>query len=127
MQPSRDLVGVSEVLDVTGRSGQFGRGLFTSEDFDLGPYRMSDVDRDWSDVRGDARDLWFFEGRKLETRTVGGFSFAFGTAEASLAGVCGTATMSERYDFGSWSPPGAGRRRTPSNASWRRGRPMRRG
>ena len=102
MQPPRDLVGVTEVLEVAGGS-QFGRGLFTSESFDLGPYRVSDVNRDWSHVRGATRDVWFFGGRKLETRSVGGFSFAFGTAEGPLAGVCETAVLSETYEFGSWS------------------------
>ena len=103
MQPPRDLAGVSQLLEVTGRSGQFGRGLFRSEDFAMGPYRVSDVNRDWSHVRGATRDVWFFGGRKLETRSVGGFSFAFGTAEGPLAGVCETAVLSERYEFGSWS------------------------
>lgn len=103
MQPPGDLVGVSEVLEAAGRSGQLGRGLFRSEDFGLGPYRVSDVDRDWSHVRGDTRDLWFFEGRRLGTTAEGGFSFVFATAEGPLAGVCGTALMSSRYDFGSWS------------------------
>jgi hypothetical protein len=102
MQPPEDLVGVSEVLEVTGRS-QFGRGLLTSEGFDLGPYRVSDVDRDWNKVRGAAKDLWFVEGRKLETENVGGYSFAFGTPEGPLAGVCETAVLSKRYKFGSWS------------------------
>jgi hypothetical protein len=102
MQPPDDLVGENDLLEVTDRS-QFGRGLLTSEEFDLGPYRVSDVDRDWNKTRGSARDLWFFEGRKVETKSVGGFSFSFGLGGEKLSGSCETAVLSKGYTFGSWS------------------------
>lgn len=102
MQPPEDLDGVSQVLDVSGRS-RFGRGLTSSEDFALGPYRVSQVDRDWSHVRGSVREPWYIGGRQLETTSHGGFSFAFAGGEETLAGVCETARLSGRWQFGSWS------------------------
>jgi hypothetical protein len=57
MQPPKGLVGKSEVLEVAERA-QFGRGLFTSEAFHLGPYRVSDVDRDWNKIRRKPRQPW---------------------------------------------------------------------
>ena len=102
MQPPEDLVGENEVLEVTERS-QFARGLLTSEEFDLGPYRVSDVDRDWNKTGGSARDLWFFEGRKVQTKSVGGFSFSFGLGGEKLSGSCDTVVLSKAYKFGSWS------------------------
>jgi hypothetical protein len=105
MQPPEDLVGENEVLEVTDRS-QFGRGLLTSEEFDLGPYRVSDVDRDWNKTRGSAKDLWFFEGRKVQTKSVGGFSFSFDLGGAELSASCDTAVLSKAYKFGSWSVAG---------------------
>jgi hypothetical protein len=43
------------------------------------------------------------EGRKLETKSVGGFSFSVGDPAEPLTGVCETAVMGQAYEFGSWS------------------------
>jgi len=92
MAAPADVVTASTELAVQDRSSW--SGAMADESFKLGPYQVSDVDRDW-DSSTDTSVLGF-----SNDSTEGGYSFTLSEADTSLSGTCTTAANNRQQDLG---------------------------
>ena len=96
MKPPADLTAASDEFAVTGRSA-FG-GMLADESFVLGPYRVAEVDRDWTHANrhGAGEDEVGYQS--TDSRT--GFGFRFSEGEEALPAQCSQSTHESGYNFG---------------------------
>jgi hypothetical protein len=85
-----------QVLEVQGRS--WASGDFVDEGFELGPYRVHDVDRDWdSTITTDV-------GPVSNSDVDGGYSYEVSAGTETLAARCVTSSGNDALDLGKgWS------------------------
>jgi hypothetical protein len=79
-----DVSGVSDVIAATDRS--LWSGSLADETFTLGPYKVTDVDRDWniSNENGVSVSVFNFSSGKTE----GGYAYGFKTSGGQMSGQC---------------------------------------
>lgn len=87
-----DITTASEELAITERSSW--TGALADESFNLGPYKVVDVDRKWNSKR--TSSLGAFES----TRSSGGYSWKLTGGESELSGVCETENRGKNADLG---------------------------
>lgn len=87
-----DVVTVSEELVISDRSSW--SGALADESFQLGPFAIADVDRDWNST-SEVGVLGFSQGE-----TTGGFSYKTEGGGASLVGACTSAVKQRSMDLG---------------------------
>lgn len=82
-----DLSGVSEVIPATDRSRW--SGALADETFTLGPYKVTDVDRDWNI----SKSRWFAipDFSVSSGKSEGGYAYRFETPAGRMSGECLTA------------------------------------
>ncbi len=81
MAAPSDLGSDVEVLETSGRSGM--RGSLVDESFGLGPYSVSDVDRDWTTSHR------FSSGNFSKESLKDGYTYHFGGGgSAAFEGLC---------------------------------------
>lgn len=94
MMPPGDLAGRAELLEVTDRSSW--SGSLVDEGFKLGPYQVSEVDRDWDSSSGYGAGPW-----SKETKTTG-FTYQFEGKGSKLRGTCASETWEQGVLGISW-------------------------
>jgi len=82
----------AELIEVEGRSRV--TGFWADEGFELGSYRVSDVDRDWEKTNS-----WNV-GPFSKSDTDGGYSYRFQANPEALEGRCGTRSGSKELELG---------------------------
>lgn len=87
-----DVTNISDELPVKNRSSW--SGALANESFELGSYKVSDVDRKWNSTSS----VSFF-GYDA-SRTKGGYGYELVTAESTLAAGCITEAASNGHDLG---------------------------
>jgi len=92
MRASPELVARSELQ---GSSPRGRVGLF-NEAFELGPYRIQNVDRDWATEASVTAPPGFSYSTTNSRARTGGFTFEFVTSEEIVTGVCETWSAIER-------------------------------
>jgi hypothetical protein len=75
-----DVAAATEVLEARNRSG--ASGMFVNEDFEIGEYRVRDVDRS-----AESRTRWSF-GDASQTSGDGGYAYRLEGGDAPLEGAC---------------------------------------
>lgn len=90
----------SEVLEVTDRSGW--QGALADESFNLGPYQVADVDRDWNSGSG------FSIGPFAKKKATTGYQYQLAGEGSKLTGQCGSETKQSSWSVSdtseiSWS------------------------
>jgi hypothetical protein len=88
-----DVVSASEELPITDRSSW--SGALADESFQMGPYAVKDVDRDWNS--GSSWGVAGFSSDSME----GGYSFRFTADGVNLEGACATEATDKSFDLGS--------------------------
>ena len=79
-----DVSGVSDVITATDRS--LWSGSLADETFTLGPYKVTDVDRDWNTSNGNGVSISVFNFSS--GKTVGGYAYRFNTPGGRMSGQC---------------------------------------
>ena len=79
-----DVSGVSDVIAATDRS--IWSGAWADESFTLGPYKVTDVDRDWDSSSSNSISVW--ELSFSSGNTEGGYAYAFETPDSQMSGQC---------------------------------------
>ena len=79
-----DVSGVSDVTTATDRS--IWSGAWADETFTLGPYQVTDVDRDWDSSRSASISISKFGFSA--GRTEGGYDYGFETPGGPMSGQC---------------------------------------
>jgi hypothetical protein len=100
MVPPADVAAESDVFEATDRST--ASGFLVDESFVLGPYRVAEVDRQWTSARrsggrspGDEASFAHFS-----EAAENGYSFRFGDGEEALAAQCAVTTLKSGVEFG---------------------------
>jgi hypothetical protein len=93
MTAPQDIVKASEELKVADRSSW--SGALADETFELGPYEVADVDRDWN-----SGSSWGVVGFSSES-IAGGYSFALKHKGTAMKGVCATEETDDSLSLGS--------------------------
>jgi hypothetical protein len=88
----REIAGNAEVIEATDRSSW--SGALADESFKLGPYAITDVDRDWNSTS--AVSLLGFS----EKNTEGGYAFKVKRGGTDVAGGCVTEAIDNSVEFG---------------------------
>jgi len=81
----------TELLEARDRSRLGG---LASESFELGPYAVKDVDRDWDETDEAGSDS------VTTTKTEGGYTYRLGAGALTLAGRCRVRSGKSEVDFG---------------------------
>ena len=93
MVPPADIAGNSRVIDAIGRSR--ASGAFVDQSFKLGPYGVTDIDRDWTSKA--SRSI----GPYGEDSATTGYTYQFTAGEETLNGKCGSFAEGKRLNRGS--------------------------
>ena len=92
MAAPADITSASEELAITERSSW--TGALADESFNLGPYKVVDVDRKWNSKRTTSL------GAIESTRSSGGYTWKLSGGEGELSGVCETENRGKSADMG---------------------------
>lgn len=87
-----DIATASEELAITERSSW--TGALADESFNLGPYKVVDVDRKWDSKRSSSL------GAIESTRSSGGYTWKLTGGESELSGMCETENRGKSADLG---------------------------
>jgi len=80
----KDVSGASDVIAATDRS--LWSGALADETFTLGPYKVTDVDRDWDSSNSNSVSV--FEFNFSSGKTEGGYAYRFETPGGRMNGQC---------------------------------------
>ena len=92
-----DVSGVSDVIAATDRS--IWSGAWADETFTLGPYQVTDVNRDWDSSSSNSVSVW--ELTFSSGKTEGGYAYQFDTPDGQMSGQCLTEAKDNSFSVSS--------------------------